>query len=239
MANKLVTSTHKRITSYDMSNDPNFGERVTAARQKLCWTQKRLGKEAHKRSFYEKEIHYNTICGIENRRSNGSREIRLAIGETIGQALNCPYPWESDGETLDKNSLARFIKKTDLVNALDQEIAAAHKVRLIPPDSYVEFILERILHVGIKTTSEVERLLAERKQMIKKFAVACYKHPILRRPDFPHGVCISSLQILLSFEHDKTKELKDFLVEKRLNQNANPHKMTRALKIAYNEARKK
>jgi hypothetical protein len=239
MTNKPVTSTHKPITSHEMSSDPKFGERVFAARKKLSWTQKHLGIEAHKRGFYEKEMHYNTICGIETRRSAGSWESRRVIGATISDALKCPYPWENDDEKLDKNSLTKFIRVSDLVRELDQEIAAAYKVRLILPDSFTGFILERLSHVGIKTISEVRSLLEERKQMIKKFAVACYKHPVLRRHELPHGACIGSLQVLSLLENGNVRALKNYLQGNRLNIQADPLKMTRALKIAYDEARKK
>jgi hypothetical protein len=178
------------------------------------------------------------LASKANPRDNIIKEVRNAKPRSLFDKSQSSANERTKKLLLNKKSLAKFIKNSPLVSRIDQAIAVGNKLRLISPDSYIEFYLERISHVGLKTISEIERHLKEREQTIKNFAISCNKNPMLQQPYLPHGVCIASLQVLLLLEKGSVKALKDFLVEHRINKRANPHKMTRALKAAYDEAQK-
>ena len=63
---------------------------------------------------------------------------------------------------------------------MDQAVAAASELGVVPPDSFLEPYLDRMLPVGIKTISDLERYLKEQEQMITAFGKCCYRSPALR-----------------------------------------------------------
>ena len=236
MTHKSTTSTHKHITSRAKRVVSEFGRNLLKARNKLDWTQAKLSQESRRHG--SKEIHYNTIYNIETGTTSGSKETVRVLKKTITAELGCVYPWDGESEALNRDSLITFINNSHLVSEMDQVIADIYNVRLVPPESYAEFILERLLHVGIKTTSEMEQHLKKRKETMRKFVGACHKRPVLRQTHLPRGVCLGNLQILLLLENNGVRKLQDFLEENRIAKNANPLEMTRALKASYKEARK-
>jgi hypothetical protein len=212
-----------------------FGMNLFRARTWLSWTRLELRDQTKR--FVANGVSENTIYNIEVGNSPGKLEIQLPLKKAITEAIKRPYPWKEDGNALNNTSLTEFINNSLLVSDIDQDIAAAFKVKLIPPASFIEIYSERISHVGIRTISDIEHHLKERKQTIKKFAAACKKHRILDQPYLPHGICFAVLQVLLLLENGNVKGLKDYLAENRLSKNSSPHKMTHALKLAYKETR--
>ena len=160
MTHKSVTSNHKKITRRTKKEPSEFGENLWNARENLLrWTQKHLSKETRK--FGEKEIHYNTIYNLENGNSKGSKETRRVLEKTITAALSREYPWKDDGDTINKNSLAKFIKDSALVNRIDHDFSKAKNsaLRVVFSEDFADFFVKRMHLVNIKTIQALEEQL--------------------------------------------------------------------------------
>ena len=221
------------------AEDPTFfGKEVIHARNKLSWTQEYLAEKS-KRST-------NTIGNIETGK-RPSKETRRVIMEVINTEhvlkFGVPFSWRITDENkilaLNKESLLKFIDDSYLVSRIDQDMALIYKVRLVPPHSYIEIILERILHAGITAIPQIEKHLRDKEYTIKQFALACFENPILRRQDLPKGSCIGTLHALLLLENRKEEVLRVFLEEKRHNIQVTADELVKALVGAYNKMPKR
>lgn len=236
MGNKIITSHHKPVTSHTKTEPSEFGKNLLKARDKLSWTQKRLSKETQ--SFGSKEIHYNTIYNIENGITAGSKETQLVLKKTITTALGYPYPWEDDGETLNKSSLAQFIKDSALLNRIDHAISKTKKpaLRVVFSEDFADFFVERMRLVKIKTIHALEEQLKQREDILTKFGVCWFKSPMNIMHFVPRGISISFLSNLLVLDKVGVKGLAKFFEQHRFVKDRNPRMLARGVKAVYDEA---
>jgi transcriptional regulator with XRE-family HTH domain len=218
-------------------SDPNFGDRVYEARNELGWTQPELSEETRK--FGSKEIHLNTICALETGRTRGSLVTRRILNATITAALRREYPWKDDGDAINNNSLAKFIKDSALVNRIDHDYSKAKNpaLRVVFSEEFVDFFVERMRLVKIETFQPLEEHLKRREDILTKFGVCWFKSSMNVMHFVPRGISISFLSNLLVLEKDGVKGLTKFLEQHRFAQDRDPLMLARGVKAIYDEAR--
>jgi len=240
MTNKTITSSHKKVTSRTKREISELGKNLLRARDELSWTQEFLCKETGK--FGSKALHFNTIYNIENGITGGGKESHRVLKKTITAALGRPYPWDAiTAGIINKNSLAQFIKDSQLVTDIDHTISKAQKpaLRIAFSDDFAEFFAERMHLVKIKTIQELEEQLKQREDFLKEFCVGWFKSSVSVMSFVPRGISISFLSNLLVFEKYGVKGLTKFFEEHRYDKKLNPRKLARGVKKIYEQVQKK
>ena len=154
--------------------------------------------------------------------------------------LNREYPWKEDGDAISKNSLAKFIKDSALINRIDHDYSKAknHVVRVVYSEEFVDFFVERMHLVKIKTIQALEDQLKQRGDILTKFGECWFRSSMNVMHFVPRGISISFLSNLLVLEKDGVKGLTKFLEQHRFVKDRDPRMLARGIKAIYDEARK-
>jgi putative GTP pyrophosphokinase len=95
---------------------------------------------------------------------DGLRKDLRDYSEEIATAQHIDIP-------VDKISLSHFIKRSDLVRMLDDEIQNQTGLELVFEDSFAESLVDKLLFVGVSKLSDLEAGLMHRSKVISRFAI--------------------------------------------------------------------
>lgn len=235
-AHNAVTISHKLVTTHASRNVSDFGKNLLRARNLLSWTRSYLASKTV--PLVPKGVHENTIYNIEKGITPGSLEIQRVIKEVITAELKRDYPWDDGDKPLDKNSLAEFLRNSEVADRIDHAVATAANLRVVPPESFLDMILDRASYLGTTTVSEIEGLLKQNEQILTAFGKLCYANGLARSLFVPRGFCIGALQGVLLVQKNDFKTLVEFVKKHGLDQKTNPEKRARSIKRTYELAKK-
>lgn len=138
---------------------------------------------------------------------------------------------------VDKNSLAAFIKSSEISNQIDSQVHQATRLRIIFSGTFVETFVLRLAYVGVDSINAAERMLVKKERLVTDFLIEWFRGPGARRAQLiPQGIALSFLAWVIVLERGGVHALFEFLNHHAFNKNQNIKKLAADLDHAFQAA---
>ena len=138
---------------------------------------------------------------------------------------------------IDKNSVAAFVKYSDVISRIETAVSSALHLRIVFSDTFVETYVEKLGFLGVSTIGATEGHLVQKQKIITKFLIAWFRGTGRGRLSFlPAGLSISFLVSAIVLEKGGLAALTDFFARHAFNKNQNIQKLACDVELAYKNA---
>ena len=138
--------------------------------------------------------------------------------------------------TIDKASLASFIKHSPSIEHIELAVSKAANLRIVFADSFVEAYGDSLDFLGLKNMAQMEELLLRKESFLTRFLTAWFRGAGDGRLNFiPSGISISFLCWTVALEKGGLPALTDFLAKHAFNKNQDIGKLAAGIEGAYKE----
>ena len=145
----------------------------------------------------------------------------------------------TDSRTMDISSLKHFVRTNQIISRIDLAVRDKTGKTIVSADEFIATFVNRLRHVGIDTTDQLETALQQDEIVVTKSAVGWFECPRGQgTPLIPSGIAVSFLCVALIMRmDDPLPKLREFWRQNVFNPKEDIDRLTSLMADIYQAAR--